>query len=39
MGITGGVRVVINDRKLNSLEDTAMAICVDRNEGLKNVNI
>lgn len=39
MGITGGIRVIINDRKLNSKEDTAIAICIDRNEGLKNVNI
>lgn len=39
MGITGGIRVIINDRKLNSKEDTAVAICVDRNEGLKNIKI
>jgi hypothetical protein len=39
MGITGGVRVVINDRKLNSKEDTAIAICIDRNQGLKGIDI
>ena len=37
MGITGGIRIIINDRKLSSKEDTAIAICVDRNEGLKNI--
>ncbi len=39
MGITGGTRVIINDRKPNSVEDTAVAINLDRNLGLTSVNI
>ena len=38
MGIGGGVRVLINDKKLNGLE-TAMSINLDRNDGLCSVNI
>jgi hypothetical protein len=37
MGVGGGIRVLINDRKPNKKNDTAVAICVDRNEGLKNI--
>ena len=39
MGVTGGVRVLINDRKANSIEDTAIAINVERNKGLKGIDI
>jgi hypothetical protein len=39
MGIGGGTRVLINDRKTNSQEDTAIAINITRNEGLINVEI
>ena len=39
MGITGGTRILINDLKPNSDEDTAKAICLKRNEGLRTVNI
>ena len=39
MGITNGDRVLINDRKKNSLRDTAYAINITRNEGLKDINI
>jgi len=39
MGVTGGERVVINDRKPNSRDDMAWSINVDRNEGLEGVNI
>jgi hydroxymethylpyrimidine pyrophosphatase-like HAD family hydrolase len=35
----GGVRVIINDRKPDSEEDTAIAINITRNEGIKNINI
>lgn len=33
MGITGGVRILINDKKPNSEEDTAISINLVRNEG------
>ena len=33
MGVTGGVRVLINDRKPGGKDDTAMAINLNRNEG------
>lgn len=39
MGLGGGKRVLINDRKPDSEEDTAIAINVTRNEGIKNINI
>ena len=39
MGVGGGDRVVINDRKPNSSRDTAHAVCIDRNDGIKNVDI
>jgi len=35
MGITGGQRVLINDKKSDGTK-TAMAINLDRNEGFKN---
>lgn len=38
MGITGGERVLINDRKPSG-EDTARAINVDRNVGLEGVEL
>lgn len=38
MGIGGGPRVLINDRKVDGT-DTAFAINLERNEGLKNVNV
>jgi len=37
MGIGNGVRVLINDCKPNSNEPTAIAICVERNSGLKDI--
>ena len=37
MGIGGGTRVLINDRKPNSLSDTAIAINLERNTGIKNL--
>lgn len=39
MGVGGGVRVLINDTKPNSNEQTAVAFVVERNTGLSNVNI
>ena len=39
MGVGGGDRILINDRKPNSDIDTAYAINLNRNEGIKNVKI
>ena len=39
MGVGGGDRVIINDRKPNSDRDTAYAINLNRNEGVENVEI
>jgi hypothetical protein len=39
MGIGGGDRVLINDRKKNKISDTAFAVNLDRNEGIKNIQI
>lgn len=36
-GVGGGTRVLINDRKLNGVEDTAFAICMERNTGMENI--
>ncbi len=37
MGLGGGVRVLVNDRKKNKTHDTAIAINFDRNEGIKKL--
>ena len=34
MGIGGGVRVLINDFKPDSKQETAVAICLERNKGI-----
>ena len=39
MGVGGGDRVIINDRKPNSERDTTYAINLNRNEGIKDVKI
>jgi hypothetical protein len=39
MGLGGGDRIIINDRKKNKKEDTAFAINIDRNKGIKNIDI
>ena len=39
MGIGGGIRVVINDLKPDENFETALAINLVRNKGVKNVNI
>lgn len=39
LGVGGGVRVLINDKKANSGDPTAIAINVDRNVGLKDTAV
>lgn len=39
MGIGGGVRVLINDYKPDSTEETAVAITLKRNTGISEVDI
>lgn len=39
MGIGGGIRVLINDKKPTHDGDTAISITINRNEGLSNINI
>jgi FMN phosphatase YigB (HAD superfamily) len=39
MGVGNGKRFLINDRKPSTAEETAIAINLARNEGIKNVNI
>ena len=39
MGVGGGDRIVINDRKPNSKRDTAYSINLNRNEGVNDVEI
>ena len=39
MGVGGGDRIVINDRKPNSNRNTAYSINLERNEGVKDVEI
>ena len=39
MGVGGGDRVIINDRKPNNERNTAYAVNLNRNEGIKNVKI
>jgi len=39
MGIGGGYRVLINDRKPDSADDTAFSFCIDRDEGISKINI
>lgn len=37
MGLGGGVRVVINDRKKDKKDDTAIAINLQRNHGISSI--
>jgi hypothetical protein len=37
MGIGGGERILINDRKLDSTQDTCFAYNLTRNVGIKNL--
>ena len=39
MGIGGGKRYIINDRKPYGSEDYAVAINIDRNTGIKNIKL
>lgn len=39
MGIGGGKRVIINDKKPNNDGSTAESFCLDRNEGINNINL
>lgn len=39
MGLGGGIRVLINDKKPNSEEDTAICFNLQRNSGVKDVSI
>jgi len=39
MGIGGGMRYLINDRKPQGSKDYAIAINLERNKGIKNINI
>ena len=39
MGVGGGDRIIINDKKFGSDIDTAYAINLCRNEGIKNVEL
>jgi len=39
LGVTGGIRVLINDRKPNGTFDTAEAINLERNSGMENINV
>jgi len=39
MGFGGGDRILINDRKVGRTEDTAFAINITRNEGVKDVKL
>lgn len=39
MGLGGGIRILINDRKKDKNYDTAIAINLNRNEGIKSINI
>ena len=39
MGIKGGKRYLINDRKPNSKENYAVAVNIDRNHGIQNLEI
>ena len=39
MGVTNGDRVLINDKKLNGINNTAYAVNVVRNKGLENIDI
>jgi ribonucleotide monophosphatase NagD (HAD superfamily) len=39
MGVTGGVRVIINDHKPNSNDPTCEAVNIQRNQGLSGVQL
>lgn len=39
MGMKNGPRVLINDKKVNSIENTAFAVNLERNTGMSGINI
>ena len=39
MGVGGGKRYLINDRKPNGTEDYAIAINIERDKGIKNIEL
>lgn len=39
LGVGGGIRVLINDRKPSTERDTAIAITIPRNQGLSGIDI
>lgn len=39
MGVGGGSRVIVNDRKPNSDVDTAIAVNLKRNKGIKEIEL
>lgn len=39
MGIGGGKRIVINDKKPNNEDLTAESYCLERNTGIKDINL
>jgi hydroxymethylpyrimidine pyrophosphatase-like HAD family hydrolase len=39
MGLSNGERIIINDKKMNGVENTAYAVNLVRNNGLKNIDI
>lgn len=39
MGVGNGKRIIINDKKPNSLDNTCQAINLIRNQGIKKINI
>ena len=39
MGVGGGDRIVINDKKPNKSDDTCFAINLTRNEGINDINL
>ena len=39
MGIGGGVRILINDKKKDRLDDTALSINLERNQGIGSIDL
>jgi hypothetical protein len=39
MGIGGGQRILVNDFKLGSTDPTAIAVCIERNKGIQDLDI
>lgn len=39
MGLGGGKRIIVNDFKPDSTEDTAGYVCLDRNQGINGIDL